>query len=70
MEIIFLEKEILHQKDEVRYWFRVDGEDYCISDCAGTLTMLDSKKRQIDEPSYRQIGIRNLLMTEYKSIVQ
>jgi hypothetical protein len=70
VEIDFLEKEILHQNDETRYWFRVDGEDYCISDCAGTLTMLDSKGCRVDEPSFRQIGIRNLLMTEYKSIVQ
>jgi len=42
MEIKFIDKEQIWQHETTRYWFDVDGDEYCIADQNGDLTLLDS----------------------------
>ncbi len=41
MKIKFIDKEQDWANETTRYWFDVDGEDYCIADQNGDLTLLD-----------------------------
>ena len=48
MSIKFLEKEQLWQHEQTRYWFEVDGENYCLADTNGNLDLLDSEGYPIE----------------------
>ena len=39
--IIFIEKDQNFQNETTNYWFTVNEENYCISDCNGELSLLD-----------------------------
>ena len=41
MKIKFIDKEQDRANETTRYWFDVDGDDYCIADQNGDLTLLD-----------------------------
>jgi len=42
MKIQFIDKEQDWENETTRYWFNVDGDDYCIADQNGEFTLLDS----------------------------
>lgn len=41
MQIKYIDKEQDWVNETTRYWFNVDGDDYCIADQNGELTLLD-----------------------------
>lgn len=41
MAIEFIDKEQDWANETTRYWFNVDGDEYCIADKNGDLTLLD-----------------------------
>ena len=42
MVIQHIETDRDGQSETTRYWHTVDGVDYCIADCCGSRTLLDS----------------------------
>ena len=65
MNIKFNEKENSQANDTTRYWFEVDGADYCIADKNGDLSLLDCDGCPIEECNDHD-GIKDALIPHYK----
>jgi len=65
MDIELKEVEQIWTDETTRYWFDVDGVNYCISDCAGELSLLDSDGHPI-EPRNDHAGIEDALAPHYQ----
>lgn len=68
MKTEFLTKEQDWQNETTRYWFLVNGENYCIADNNGDLTLLDSEGYPIDDCNDHE-GIKDALTKEYKNLI-
>jgi len=64
MNITFKSKEQVWQNCETRYWFEVDGEEYCLSDTEGRLSLLDSEGYPIDECN-DHLRVKDALIKHY-----
>jgi len=61
MKIGFILKETIHQDEQIRYWFEVAGEGYCLCDEKGALNLEDSEGYPIEECNDHD-GIKNALI--------
>lgn len=69
MKIEFLEKEPDWKNGATRYWFNVDGEEYCICESADNLQLLDGEGYPI-EPCNDHGNILAALIPEYKKQIR
>lgn len=65
MKIEFINKEQDYQNDQTRYWFDVDGVEYCIQDEIGGLSLLDHTGNEVLDCNDFD-GIKAKLMPEYE----
>lgn len=69
MNVEFIEKEQIWQEEQTRYWFTVEGENYCIADTNGDLQLLDSEGYPIEECNDHD-GIKDALIPEYEKRIE
>lgn len=65
MTIEFIEKEQIWQEEQTRYWFSVDGEEFCIADTNGEIQLLDSKGCPIEACNDHD-RVKEALVPEYE----
>ncbi len=69
MQITFLSKEQDWENETTRYWFTVDGTEFCISDTNGYLSLLDSEGYPIEECNDHG-NIKDALIPEYEKHIK
>jgi len=66
MNIEFIEKEVIHQEQQTKYWFNVDGEDFCLAEdysgWDGALSLLDTEGFPIEDCNDHD-GIKSALIS-------
>jgi hypothetical protein len=65
MTIEFIEKEQIWQEEQTRYWFLVDGEEFCIADTNGETQLLGSDGCPIEDCNDHN-RVKAALIPEYK----
>jgi hypothetical protein len=65
--IKFLSKENDTQNETIRYWFSVNGENYCVADKNGELSLLDSEGFPIDSCNDHE-NILSTLISHYEKM--
>lgn len=68
MIIVFFDKEQIWQHEQTRYWFGVDGVNWCISDTNGDLQLLDFQGYPVSTVLKYNL-IFNTLCEEYKKYI-
>ncbi|MCK5602768.1 hypothetical protein KAR91_12885 [Candidatus Pacearchaeota archaeon] len=67
-QINFIEKDQDWANETTRYWFSVNGENYCMADNNGSVSLLDSEGYPIDDCNDHS-NIKDLLTHHYQKHV-
>lgn len=68
MNIKFIEKEQIWDLEQTRYWFDVDGVEWCLADENGDVSLLDKNGEEIIDCNDHE-GIKQKLIPQYEQLI-